>query len=70
MRISTATLNRKIASFMDQLQSDDAWVVLYPHDMSQDRAKTIATAMGWKGAAKDVFYPCFSLGNVVVRRLS
>jgi hypothetical protein len=70
MRISPATLNRKIASFMDQLQSDDVWVVLYPYDMSQDRAKTIATAMGWKGGAKDVLYPCFSLGNVAVRRLS
>jgi hypothetical protein len=52
------------------MQPKNTWVVLYPHDMSQDRAKTIATAMGWKGAAKDVFYSCFSLGNVVVRRLS
>ena len=70
MRISPATLNRKIESFINQLQSDDSWVVLYPHDMSQDRAKIIATAMGWKGGAKDIFYPCFSLANVAVRRLT
>lgn len=70
MRISTATLNRKINSFLDQLQSDDAWVALYPHDMDLERAKTVALAMGWKGSSKDILYPCFSLEQVVVRRLA
>ena len=70
MRISATTLNRKIASFMDQLQADDVYVVLYPHDMSQDRAKTIATSMGWKNGPKDILYPCFSLESVTVRRLA
>lgn len=70
MRISTTTLNRKIASFMDQLQSDDCWVALYPQDMPEERASVIAKKLGWKGGGKDVLYPCYSLDSVVVRRLA
>lgn len=70
MRISPATLNRKIASFMDQLQSDDTWLGLYPQEMPLERATIIAKKLGWKGGTKDVLYPCYSLDSVVVRRLA
>jgi len=70
MRISSTSLNRKINSFLDQLQSVDLYVILHPYEMDAEQAKTIAKAKGWSGAAKDVLMPCFSLNEVIVRRLS
>ena len=70
MKISASTLNRKINSFLAQLQVDDQHAILYPSDMDLERAKTVAKAQGWKAASCDVFMPCYSLDRVVVRRLA
>jgi hypothetical protein len=70
MRISPSALNRKINSFIDQLRSVDLYVILHPCEMDPDEARTIAMAKGWNGAAKDVLMPCYSLNEVVVRRLA
>lgn len=70
MRISPAVLSRKINSFLDQLHVDEQYVVLYPFEMDVERAITIAKAKGWKQGSKDILHPCFSLSDVVVRRLA
>lgn len=70
MKISASTLNKKINVFLSQLEAPDQHVILYPSDMDVERAKTVAKAKGWKGAARDVLMPCYSLADVVVRRLA
>lgn len=70
MRISASTLNRKIAGFIDQLQTEDQWIALYPDDMPLERATAIAQKLGWKEGPRNLMVPCYSLANVVVRRLA
>jgi len=70
MKISASTLNKKINSFLAQLNADDLHVILYPSDMELERVKNIATTKGWKGSHKDMFFACHSLSEVVVRRLA
>jgi len=70
MKISAVTLNKKINGFLSQLEATDQYVILYPSDIDPERAKTVAKAKGWKGSSRDVLMPCYSLNDVVLRRLA
>lgn len=70
MRITPNMLSKKIASFINQLENDDCLVLLYPQNFDIEQAKIIGQALGWTDIPKNKIYPCYSINEVHVRRLS